>query len=154
MGDWGPSHMMGGSLHTMVLHDMRSGCAYSVTWCLNLLHIGVSNQHATCVAEYQPQVHWSNVTKIGPILKILFTDGNRRFFSPASYNLLSHVVVLIVFFFFKYIQLHGVDDNIGKSKKILTSMSRRMSRNKWIIGSVIAVLVLAIILILYFKLSH
>ncbi|KAA8530397.1 hypothetical protein F0562_005106 [Nyssa sinensis] len=49
--------------------------------------------------------------------------------------------------------LHGVDDNISKSKKILTAMSRRMSRNKWIIGSVIAVLVIAIILILYFKLS-
>ncbi|MQM12972.1 hypothetical protein Taro_045893 [Colocasia esculenta] len=51
-------------------------------------------------------------------------------------------------------KLHGVDDNIGKSKKILTSMSRRMSKNKWIIGSVIAVLVIAILLILYFKLSH
>ncbi|XP_010258250.1 PREDICTED: vesicle transport v-SNARE 13-like [Nelumbo nucifera] len=50
--------------------------------------------------------------------------------------------------------LHGVDDNIGKSKKILTAMSRRMNRNKWIIGFVIAVLVIAIILILYFKLSH
>lgn len=48
--------------------------------------------------------------------------------------------------------LHGVDENIGKSKKILTAMSRRMSRNKWIIGSVIAALVAAIILILYFKL--
>ncbi|RVW14689.1 Transposon Ty3-I Gag-Pol polyprotein [Vitis vinifera] len=51
-------------------------------------------------------------------------------------------------------ELHGVDDNISKSKKILTAMSRRMSRNKWIIGSVIAALVLAIILILYFKLAH
>ncbi|KAF8390169.1 hypothetical protein HHK36_024691 [Tetracentron sinense] len=50
--------------------------------------------------------------------------------------------------------LHGVDDNIGKSKKVLTAMSRRMSKNKWIIGSVIAALVLAIILILYFKLAH
>ncbi|XP_016649314.1 PREDICTED: vesicle transport v-SNARE 13 [Prunus mume] len=49
--------------------------------------------------------------------------------------------------------LHGVDDNIGKSKKVLTSMARRMSRNKWIIGSVIAVLVIAIALILYFKLK-
>ncbi|XP_024928887.2 vesicle transport v-SNARE 13 isoform X2 [Ziziphus jujuba] len=49
--------------------------------------------------------------------------------------------------------LHGVDDNIGKSKRVLTSMSRRMSKNKWIIGSIIAVLVLAIILILYFKLA-
>ncbi|XP_031499068.1 vesicle transport v-SNARE 13-like [Nymphaea colorata] len=50
--------------------------------------------------------------------------------------------------------LHGVDDNIGKSRKILTAMSRRMDRNKWIIGTVIAVLVVVIILILYFKLTH
>ncbi|KAG0480606.1 hypothetical protein HPP92_011464 [Vanilla planifolia] len=50
--------------------------------------------------------------------------------------------------------LHGVDDNIGKSKKVLVSMSRRMDRNKWIIGSIIAALVLAILLILYFKLFH
>lgn len=50
--------------------------------------------------------------------------------------------------------LHGVDDNIGRSRKILTSMSRRMDRNKYMIGSIIAVLVLAIILILYFKLRH
>ncbi|CAH1454693.1 unnamed protein product [Lactuca virosa] len=48
--------------------------------------------------------------------------------------------------------LHGVDDNIGKSKKIMTNMSRRMSRNKYIIGSIVAVLVIAIVLILYFKL--
>lgn len=48
--------------------------------------------------------------------------------------------------------LHGVDDNIGKSKKILTAMSRRMSRNKWIIGSIITTLVVAIALVLYFKL--
>ncbi|KAG2710189.1 hypothetical protein I3843_04G014600 [Carya illinoinensis] len=49
--------------------------------------------------------------------------------------------------------LHGVDDNIGKSKRIMTAMSRRMSRNKLIIGSIVAVLVIAIILILYFKLA-
>lgn len=49
-------------------------------------------------------------------------------------------------------KLHGVDEAIDKSKKILTAMTRRMSRNKWIIGSVIAALILAIILILYFKL--
>ncbi|XP_074277548.1 vesicle transport v-SNARE 11-like [Silene latifolia] len=48
--------------------------------------------------------------------------------------------------------LHGVDENVGKSKKILTAMSRRMNRNKWIIGTVIAVLVLIVIAILYFKL--
>ncbi|KAG0450162.1 hypothetical protein HPP92_026891 [Vanilla planifolia] len=50
--------------------------------------------------------------------------------------------------------LHGVDDNIGKSKKVLTSMSRRMDRNKWIIGGLIFALVLAILLVLYFKLVH
>lgn len=50
--------------------------------------------------------------------------------------------------------LHGVDENIGRSKKILTGMSRRMNRNKWIIGSIIAILAVAVILILYFKLSH
>ncbi|KAI6700488.1 hypothetical protein NL676_014812 [Syzygium grande] len=47
--------------------------------------------------------------------------------------------------------LHGVDDNVGKSKRILTAMSRRMNRNKWIIGAIIAVLVIAVGLILYFK---
>ncbi|KAL1531726.1 Vesicle transport v-SNARE 13 [Salvia divinorum] len=50
--------------------------------------------------------------------------------------------------------LHGVDDNIGRSKKILTNMSRRMSRNKWIIGTIIALLVIAILVILYFKLTR
>ncbi|KAK8955060.1 Vesicle transport v-SNARE 13 [Platanthera zijinensis] len=50
--------------------------------------------------------------------------------------------------------LHGVDDNIGKSKKVLTAMSRRMDKNKWIIGGIIITLVLAILLILYFKLAH
>ncbi|XP_020098358.1 vesicle transport v-SNARE 11-like [Ananas comosus] len=50
--------------------------------------------------------------------------------------------------------LHGVDDNIGKSKKILSAMSKRMDRNKWIIGGIIAALALAILLILYFKLAH
>ncbi|KVI02452.1 t-SNARE, partial [Cynara cardunculus var. scolymus] len=49
--------------------------------------------------------------------------------------------------------LHGVDDNISKSKKIMTNISRRMGRNKWIIGSMVVVLILAIILILYFKLK-
>lgn len=50
--------------------------------------------------------------------------------------------------------LHGVDDNIGKSRKLLTSMVRRMNRNKWIIGGLIGVLIVAIILISYFKISH
>ncbi|XP_074560653.1 vesicle transport v-SNARE 11-like [Curcuma longa] len=50
--------------------------------------------------------------------------------------------------------LHGVDDNIGKSRKILAVMIKRMDRNKWIVGCIIIALVLAILLILYFKLTH
>ncbi|KAG7030705.1 Vesicle transport v-SNARE 12 [Cucurbita argyrosperma subsp. argyrosperma] len=49
-------------------------------------------------------------------------------------------------------RLYGVDDAIDKSKKVLVTMSRRISRNKWIVGSVIGVLVLVIILIIYLKL--
>lgn len=50
--------------------------------------------------------------------------------------------------------LHGVDDNVGKSKKILAAMSKRMDRNKWIIGGIISTLVVAILIILYFKFAH
>ncbi|KAG2290854.1 hypothetical protein Bca52824_037523 [Brassica carinata] len=39
----------------------------------------------------------------------------------------------------------GVDDAIDKSKKVLTTKSRRMTRNKWIVGSGILALILAII---------
>lgn len=51
-------------------------------------------------------------------------------------------------------KLHEVDNAIDKSKRILTAMSRRITKNKWIAGSVIAALVLAIILIMYFKFRH
>ncbi|KAL3819502.1 hypothetical protein ACJIZ3_005407 [Penstemon smallii] len=51
-------------------------------------------------------------------------------------------------------KLSDVDSAIDKSKKVLTSMTRRMSRNKWIVGSIIAALILAIIVILYFKIFH
>ncbi|GMH27596.1 hypothetical protein Nepgr_029439 [Nepenthes gracilis] len=51
-------------------------------------------------------------------------------------------------------KLHEVDNAIDKSKKILTTMSRSISKNKWIVGSIIAALALAIIIILYFKLSR
>jgi vesicle transport through interaction with t-SNAREs protein 1 len=47
-----------------------------------------------------------------------------------------------------------VDETISKSKKVLVAMTRRMSRNKWIMGSIVGVVVLAILLILYFKLTH
>ncbi|XP_051141032.1 vesicle transport v-SNARE 13-like [Andrographis paniculata] len=49
--------------------------------------------------------------------------------------------------------LHGMDHKIGRSSGIVTTMSRRMSRNKWIIGSLILLLLLVIAMILYFKLS-
>ncbi|KAL6294778.1 hypothetical protein ACE6H2_002920 [Prunus campanulata] len=51
-------------------------------------------------------------------------------------------------------KLHGVDDAIDKSKRVLTAMSRRMTKHKWIIGSVIGALIVAILFILYFKFSH
>jgi vesicle transport through interaction with t-SNAREs protein 1 len=47
--------------------------------------------------------------------------------------------------------LHSVDDNIGKSRKIMGAMVRRMDRNKWIIGLIITLLVLVILAVLYFK---
>ncbi|XP_048563285.1 vesicle transport v-SNARE 13-like [Triticum urartu] len=50
--------------------------------------------------------------------------------------------------------LHDVDDNVGKSRKIMGTMVRRMDRNKWIIGLLIALLVLAILVVLYFKFVH
>ncbi|KAL3640174.1 Vesicle transport v-SNARE 13 [Castilleja foliolosa] len=48
--------------------------------------------------------------------------------------------------------MHGVDDNIGRSRKIMTNMSRRMDRNKCMIGTIVTILVIAIAVILYFKL--
>ncbi|TKY69636.1 Vesicle transport v-SNARE 12 [Spatholobus suberectus] len=51
-------------------------------------------------------------------------------------------------------RLHGIDDAIDKSKKVLTTMSRRISRNKWIVASVIGALVFAIAVILFYKLSR
>ncbi|KAL9691177.1 hypothetical protein QQ045_011596 [Rhodiola kirilowii] len=49
--------------------------------------------------------------------------------------------------------LVGVDDNIGRSKRMLTNMSRRMNKKKWIIASVVTHLIIAIAVILYFKLK-
>lgn len=47
--------------------------------------------------------------------------------------------------------LHGADDNISKARKILTNMSKRMMQNKLIMLGIIAFLILAIALIIYFK---
>jgi len=52
------------------------------------------------------------------------------------------------------LQLDDVDVNVDKSRRTIGGMVRRMDRNKWIIGLVIAVLVLAILVILYFKFVH
>ncbi|KAK8652506.1 hypothetical protein V6N13_126537 [Hibiscus sabdariffa] len=49
--------------------------------------------------------------------------------------------------------LHGMDDNIGKSKRILSNMSKGMSRNKWIVGIIISLLLIAIVVVLYLKLA-
>ncbi|XP_042056881.1 vesicle transport v-SNARE 12-like [Salvia splendens] len=51
-------------------------------------------------------------------------------------------------------KLYEVDSAIDRSKKVLTSMSRRLSRNKWIVGSIIFALILAILIVLYFKIFH
>ncbi|GLC35551.1 hypothetical protein PLESTB_000194800 [Pleodorina starrii] len=47
--------------------------------------------------------------------------------------------------------LHGADDNIGKARKILSSMGRRMLQNKLIMFGIIGFLLAAIIIIIYFK---
>lgn len=89
-------------------------------------------------------------------LKYLFfylmkTEELERGKSVKWIQVVLHKVYLIIHFFL--FQLHGVDDNISRSKRLIISMSRRMSRNKWIVGAIISVLVLAIMLILYFKFS-
>lgn len=47
--------------------------------------------------------------------------------------------------------LHGVDENISKSRQLLNSMVRHMNRNRWILAGIVAVLLFAIVLVLYAK---
>jgi len=47
--------------------------------------------------------------------------------------------------------LHGADDNIGKARKILSTMSKRILTNKIIMFGISAFLLFAIILIIYVK---
>ncbi|EPS59265.1 hypothetical protein M569_15544, partial [Genlisea aurea] len=49
--------------------------------------------------------------------------------------------------------LYGVDDNVNKGRGVITKMTRRMDRNKWIIGGIITFLFIVVAVILYFKLS-
>jgi len=47
--------------------------------------------------------------------------------------------------------LHGVDDNITKSRKILSVMARRILQNKAIMFGIMLLLVGSIGLVIYFK---
>ena len=48
--------------------------------------------------------------------------------------------------------IHGADDNIGRSRKILQAMGRRAMANKAMLYGIIAMLFGAILLVAYFKL--
>ncbi|CAN6717745.1 unnamed protein product [Malus baccata var. baccata] len=50
--------------------------------------------------------------------------------------------------------LRGADESISKSKKVLTAMTRSMNRNKWIVCSIIGVFAVAILFILYLKITR
>lgn len=50
-------------------------------------------------------------------------------------------------------QMHGVDTNIAKSSRLLSSMSQRFEKHKYIMTGIIAVLFLAIMFVIYIK-SH
>jgi vesicle transport through interaction with t-SNAREs protein 1 len=47
--------------------------------------------------------------------------------------------------------LHGADDNIGKARRILSTMSRRVMTNKIIMFGIIVFLLGGILLIIYAK---
>ncbi|XP_024400423.1 vesicle transport v-SNARE 11 [Physcomitrium patens] len=49
--------------------------------------------------------------------------------------------------------MHGVDTNIAKSSRLLSSMSQRFEKHKYIMTGIIAVLFLAIMFVIYIK-SH
>ncbi|TVU34136.1 hypothetical protein EJB05_15965, partial [Eragrostis curvula] len=48
-------------------------------------------------------------------------------------------------------KLDTIDNNLVKSRRIIGAMVRRMDRDRWIISLIITLLVLAILVILYFK---
>lgn len=47
--------------------------------------------------------------------------------------------------------MHGVDDNIAKSRRMLSNMSQRFERHKYMMAGIIAVLLFAILFIVYVK---
>ena len=50
--------------------------------------------------------------------------------------------------------LHGADDNITKSRKVLSSMARRFFQNKLIMYGIILMLISAISLIMYVRITE
>lgn len=50
--------------------------------------------------------------------------------------------------------LHGADDTIARSRKILSSMSRRATANKFVFYGVSSVLAIAMLIILFHKLAN
>ena len=47
--------------------------------------------------------------------------------------------------------LHGADDNISRARRVLTSMSRRITTNKLIMLGIILLLLVSIFLVVYYK---
>ncbi|CAL5224465.1 g7157 [Coccomyxa viridis] len=47
--------------------------------------------------------------------------------------------------------LHGADDNISRARRVLTSMSRRITTNKLIMIGIILLLLVSIFLVVYYK---
>jgi len=50
--------------------------------------------------------------------------------------------------------LHGADDTIARSRKILSSMSRRATANKFVFYGVSSVLAITILIILFHKMAN
>ncbi|XP_024359443.1 vesicle transport v-SNARE 13 isoform X2 [Physcomitrium patens] len=50
--------------------------------------------------------------------------------------------------------IHGVADGIAKSRRLLSSLSQRFERHKYIMGGIIAVCLLAILFIMHVKSGH
>ena len=47
--------------------------------------------------------------------------------------------------------LHGADDNIARARRTLATMSRRIVTNKFIMGGIVALLLIAICMVVYYK---
>lgn len=50
--------------------------------------------------------------------------------------------------------LHGADDGIARARKLLSTMSRRITTNRLLMGGIVATLVGAIVLLIAYKLRR